>query len=32
MDRDVPRLEWPFVRFQRLGLSEEIPKVVVGQF
>ena len=23
---------WPCFQFQRLGLSDEIPKVVVGQF
>ena len=33
MDRDVLRLEWPCIQFQKkLGLSEEIPRVVVGQF
>ena len=27
MVRDVRGPEWPFIRFQRFGLSEEIPKV-----
>ena len=30
MDRDVLRLEWPCFQFQRLGLSEKIPSVVVN--
>ena len=32
MDVDILRLGWPYFWFQRLGLSEEIPRVVVGQF
>ena len=32
MDRDIMRPGWPCFQFQRLGLSGEIPKVVVGQF
>ena len=32
MDGDILRPGWPCFRFQRLGLSEEIPRVVVGQF
>ena len=29
MVRDVRGPEWPFVRFQKLGLSGEIPRVVL---
>ena len=32
MDEDILRLGWPCIRFQRLGLNDEIPRVVVGQF
>ena len=32
MDREVLRPEWLCFQFQRLGLSDEIPRVVVGQF
>ena len=32
MDRGILRLEWPCFQFQRLGLRDEIPRVVVGQF
>ena len=32
MDGDILRPGWQCFRFQRLGLSEEIPRVVVGQF
>ena len=32
MDGDIMRLGWPCFQFQRLGLSDEIPRVVVGQF
>ena len=32
MDRDVLGPKWSFLQFQKLGLSEEIPRVVVGQF
>ena len=32
MDGDILRPGWPCFRFQILGLSEEIPRVVVGQF
>ena len=32
MDEDIWRPEWPCFQFQRLGLSDEIPGVVVGQF
>ena len=32
MDRDVMRLEWPCILFQRLGLSGEIPRVVHDSF
>ena len=32
MDRDVLWPKWPFLQFQKLGLSEEIPRVAVGQF
>ena len=28
MDRDTLRPGWPCFQFQRLGLSEEIPRVV----
>ena len=28
MDRDVLRLEWPCIQFQRLELSGEIPRVL----
>ena len=31
MDRDVLGPEWPCIQFQKLGLSKEIPRVVVGQ-
>ena len=31
MNGDILRLGWPCFRFQRLGISEEIPRVVVGQ-
>ena len=30
MDRDVLRPGWPCIQFQKLGLSEEIPSVVIG--
>ena len=29
MVRDVRGPEWPFIRFQKLGLSGEIPRVVL---
>ena len=32
MDGDILRPGLPCFRFQGLGLSEEIPRVVVGQF
>ena len=32
MDRDVLRPGWPCIQFQTLGLSDEVPKVVVRQF
>ena len=32
MDRDIPRHEWSSFQFQRLGLSEKIPSVVVNSF
>ena len=32
MDGDTLRLGWPCFQFQRLRLSDEIPRVVVGQF
>ena len=32
MDGDILRLGWPCFRFQRLGLSNEIPSVAIGQF
>ena len=32
MDGDILRPRWPCFEFQRLGLSDEIPRVVVGQF
>ena len=32
MDEDILRSGWPCFQFQRLELSEEIPRVVVGQF
>ena len=32
MDGDILRSGWPCFQFQRLGMSEEIPRVVVGQF
>ena len=32
MDRDVLKLEWPCFQFQRLGLSEKIPRMVVNSF
>ena len=30
MVRDVREPKWSFLQFQKLGLSEEIPKVVLG--
>ena len=32
MNGDILRPGWSCFRFQRLGISEEIPRVVVGQF
>ena len=32
MDEDILRSGWPCFRFQRLGLSEEIPRMVVNSF
>ena len=32
MDRDILRHEWPSFQFQRLGLTEKIPRVVVNCF
>ena len=32
MDGDILRPRWSCFQFQRLGLSDEIPRVVVGQF
>ena len=32
MDEDILRPEWPCFQFQRLRVSDEIPRVVVGQF
>ena len=32
MNGDILRPGWPCFQFQRLGLSDEIPRVVVGQF
>ena len=32
MDGDVLRPGWPCFRFQRLGLSEEIPRMVMNSF
>ena len=32
MDGDILRPEWQCFQFQRLGLSDEIPRMVVGQF
>ena len=32
MDRDILKHEWPSFQFQRLGLSEKIPSVVVNSF
>ena len=32
MDKDVMIPGWSCIQFQKLGLSEEIPRVVVGQF
>ena len=29
MVRDVRGPEWPFIRFKKLGLSGEIPRVVL---
>ena len=29
MVRDVRGPEWSFIRFQKLGLSDEIPRVVL---
>ena len=30
MDIDVLGPEWPCIQFQKLRLSEEIPRVVIG--
>ena len=30
MDEDILRPGWPCFQFQRLGLSDEIPRVVFG--
>ena len=32
MDRDIMRHEWPCSQFQRSGLNEKIPSVVVNSF
>ena len=32
MDRDILRHEWTYFQFQRLGLSEKIPSMVVNSF
>ena len=32
MDGDILRPGWLCFQFQRLGLSDKIPRVVVGQF
>ena len=32
MDGDILRPGWPCFQLQRLRLSDEIPRVVVGQF
>ena len=32
MDRDILRHEWLSFQFQRLGLSEKIPSVVMNSF
>ena len=32
MDGDILRPRWPCFQFQRLGLSDEIPSVVVDSF
>ena len=32
MYRDVLRLKWPCLQFQRLESSEKIPRVVVNSF
>ena len=32
MDRDILRPGWLCFQFQRLGFSDEISRVVVGQF
>ena len=32
MDGDIFRPGWPCFQFQRLGLSDEIPRVVIEQF
>ena len=32
MEGDILRPKWPCFQFQSLGLSGEIPRVVVGQF
>ena len=32
MDRDVSRPGWPCIQLQRLGLSDEVPRVVIGKF
>ena len=31
MDGDILKPGWPCFQFQRLGLSDEIPRMVVGQ-
>ena len=32
MDRDILRHEWSCFQFQRSGLSEKIPSVIVNSF
>ena len=32
MDGDILRPGWPCIRFPKLGLNDEIPRVVIGQF
>ena len=32
MARDILRHEWPSFQFQRLGLNEKIPSVVMNSF
>ena len=32
MDMDILRHEWPSFQFQRFGLNEKIPSVVVNSF